>query len=103
MLAIEMSNITYYNERLGCGIAMQFDKQVGSYLVNILYSGNFLHSSPVAVNLVSNVLLHRAGRGQYEIHVNNNPLMRFVSTLKHSLSHDSLIRNKRKFSEINCR
>ncbi|XP_037035767.1 ATP-binding cassette sub-family A member 3 isoform X2 [Bradysia coprophila] len=76
MLAIEMSNITYYNERLACGIAMQFDKQVGTYLVNILYSGNFLHSSPVAVNLVSNVLLHKATRGQYEIHVNNNPLMR---------------------------
>lgn len=78
MLAIEKSNITYYNERLACGIAMQFDKQVGSYLVHILYSGNFLHSSPVAVNLISNMLLQRASRGQYEIHVNNNPLMRFV-------------------------
>lgn len=78
LLDIERSNITYYNERLACGIDMQFDKHVGSYLVNILYSGNFLHSSPVAVNLVSNMILQRASRGQYEIHLNNNPLMRFV-------------------------
>lgn len=78
LLAIEMSNITYYNERLACGIAIQFEKQTGVYSVNILYSGNFLHSSPVAVNLISNMILQRASRGQYEIHVNNNPLMRYT-------------------------
>lgn len=80
LLAIEKSNITYYNERLTCGIALEYDKQVGSYLWHILYSGNFLHSSPVAVNLISNVILQSATRGQYEIHVNNNPLMRFVQS-----------------------
>lgn len=76
LLSIEKSNITYYNERLACGITLQFDKQTANYLVHILYSGNFIHSSPVAVNLVSNMLLQTATRGQYEIHVNNNPLMR---------------------------
>ncbi|KAJ6637353.1 Phospholipid-transporting ATPase ABCA3 [Pseudolycoriella hygida] len=76
LLAIEKSNITYYNEKLACSIFMQFDKQIGSYFINILYSGNFLHSSSVAVNLVSNMILQRASRDQYEIHINNNPLMR---------------------------
>lgn len=75
LLSIEKANITYYNERVVSGIIIE--KQHDSYIVKMLYSGNFLHSSPIVVNLISNMILQRVSRDRYEIHINNKPF-RFV-------------------------
>lgn len=57
LLSIENENISLYHENIVCGLDIQRDPEDKTIIVKILFSGNSIHSSAMALNLVSNAVL----------------------------------------------
>lgn len=77
LLMIERKNVSQYHENIVCGLYIKRDPDDDTLIVKVLFSGNSLHSSAMALNLVSNTILKMNSpldSEPYHIHTINEPI-----------------------------
>lgn len=76
LLLLERENSTHYHEYFPAALVIYRDEETKGISINVLFSGNSLHSVAATVNLISNFELQLIHNGNNRIRTTNAPMHR---------------------------
>ncbi|XP_055305939.1 phospholipid-transporting ATPase ABCA1 isoform X3 [Sitodiplosis mosellana] len=76
LLYLELENTTHYHEYFPAALVIYRDEETKGISMNVLFSGNSLHSLAATVNLISNFELQLLTNGNNRIKTTNAPMHR---------------------------
>lgn len=77
LLYLERANATHYHEFFPAALVIYRDDETKGISMNVLFSGNSLHSLAATVNLISNFELQLLTNGNNRIKTTNAPMHRY--------------------------
>lgn len=77
LLYLEKENTTHYHEYFPAALVIYRDEETKGISMNVLFSGNSLHSLAATLNLISNFELQLLTNGNNRIKATNAPMHRY--------------------------